>query len=75
MAAEIMSNSMAGHAANPSGNRLNHGHQRKAEQHRPSKAVTKLSPDLAIGSDAARVVVGSAGNEPRPQVFEESDRL
>ena len=64
MAAEIVCDAVACHAADPRADSLNDGHQRKAEQHGPSEAITELGADLTVGSDAARVVVGCTGYQP-----------
>src|SRR5438552_13265594 len=73
MTAEIAGDAAAGDAANPRGDGLDHGHQRKAEQHGPSKPVAELGADLAVGRDTAWIVVGRPGHQARSQPPEESD--
>src|SRR4029079_2694951 len=63
------------YAADPGGDRLDHGHQRKAEQHGPREPVAELGADLAIGRDAARIVVRSARHQSRPEAFQHCDGL
>src|SRR6266513_5407874 len=50
---------------------LDADHQRRREQHRPEQAVTELRAGLRIRGDAARVVVGGAGDQPRPELFQQ----
>ena len=73
--AEVVGDAVAGHAADPRADRLDHGHQRKAEQHGPGEAVAELGADLAVGGDAARIVVRRAGHQTRAQLLQKSDRL
>ena len=45
---------------------LDRGHQRIGQRHRPEHVEAELRARLGIGGDAARVVVGDAGDEARP---------
>ena len=57
MAAQVLRNADAGDAADARRDGLDHRHQREAEQHRPGEAIAELCADLAVGRDAAGVVV------------------
>ena len=70
VAAQILRDAVAGYAADPCADRLDGRHQRKAEQHRPAEAVAELRAHLAVGRDAARIVVGRAGDQTRSQTFQ-----
>jgi len=54
---------MPGDAADPRRNFLDRHHQRKAQQHGPADAVTKLRAGLAVGADPRRIVVGGTGDQ------------
>jgi hypothetical protein len=43
-APQIERDAVTAHAADPGGDRLDHRHQRKAEQHRPGQPVAELGP-------------------------------
>ena len=45
---------------------LDDGHERQAEQQAPRQAIAELSANLAVGADAAWIVVGRSGDEPGP---------
>ena len=75
MTAKILGDAVAGHAADPRGDLLDRGHQRKAEQHGPGEAIAELGADLAVGRDAARIVVGRAGDQAGPEALQEFGRL
>ena len=51
---------------------LNGRHQRIRNEHGPEEAVAKLSADLRISTDSARIVAGSAGHESRPEHSQQS---
>src|SRR5690349_9394711 len=53
-------------------NVLDDRHERKAEQQAPRQAITEFGADLAVCPDAARIVVGSAGDETRPELGQEA---
>ena len=75
MTAEVLGDAVAGHAADPRADRLDHGHQRKAEQHGPGEAIAELGPDLAVGGDTAWIVVCRPGHQTRSQALQEPVRL
>ncbi len=60
---QVTGNAGAGDAADLGCDLLDHRHQREAQHHRPGKAVAELCTDLAVGGDAARIVVGRAGDQ------------
>ena len=72
MAPQIVCDTVTRHAADPCADRLNSGHQRKTEQHGPSESVTELGADLAVCSNAARVVVRCAGHQRRSKIFKKT---
>src|SRR5882762_5815839 len=74
MTAKVFSDAVTRHATNPRTDRLDHGHQRKAEQHGPSKPVAELGAHLAVGRDAARIVVRRPGHQARSQALEEAEQ-
>src|SRR5262249_41367896 len=51
--------------------RLNAHHERKGEQRRPEYPVPNSDTDLCIRGDAAGIIVGGTGDEPRPEPFPE----
>ena len=53
--------------ANAGTDDLNSRHERQGQEHRPEQREAKLCTCLRISGDAARVVVGGAGHEPRPE--------
>src|SRR4051812_27910170 len=75
MTAEVSGDAVAGNAADPCTDRLDHSHKRKTEQHGPSQSVAELRPHLAVSGDAARIVVCGPGNQTWSQALQESDRL
>jgi hypothetical protein len=54
-----------GDAADPRGYFLNCRHQLISEKHGPADPETKLGTGLTIGTNAGRVVVGCASDQPR----------
>jgi hypothetical protein len=65
--AQIGGDALPRHAADPGADLLDGRHQRPGEQHDPARRITELGASLRVGSDAARVIVGSAGDQPRPE--------
>lgn len=49
---------------------LDHGEHRKGEEHGPGKTETELRTGLAVGGNAAGIVVGGSGDQPRPEKAE-----
>ncbi len=66
MAAQIAGDAEPGNAADARADLLDRRHQRIAEQQGPGEAVAELRADLGIGGDAARIVVGGAGDQAGP---------
>ena len=46
---------------------LDADHQRQRQEQRPDEREAELRAGLRIGRDAARIVVGRAGDQPRPE--------
>ena len=63
VAPEVLRDAAPGDAADAGGDGLRHRHQRIAEQQDPGELIAELRADLAVGRDAARIVVGGAGDE------------
>ena len=59
-------------AAEPCADLLRHGHQRVGERHQPQQGETHLCASLRVGGDPAGVVVGGAGDQPRPEDAEQA---
>src|SRR6202020_2163055 len=55
-------------AAKAGTDHLDADHQRIGEQHGPQHAVAELRTGLRIGGDTARIIIGGAGDEARPQL-------
>ena len=51
---------------------LDRDHQRPGQHHRPKQAEAELGAGLRIGRDAARIVVGGAGDEARAEALGEA---
>ena len=71
MRANVAGNPLPGGAAHARADLLDRRHQREAEQHHPAHCVAELSPGLGVGGDAARIVVGGAGDQPRAKAAEQ----
>ena len=63
----VRSQALSGHKADARREHLDADHQWRSEQQRPHQPETELRPRLRVGRDAARVVVGSAGDQARAQ--------
>jgi hypothetical protein len=63
MSADVACDPLAGDPADAGADLLDGGYQRKAEQHYPGHAIAKLGASLGVGRDAARIVVGGAGDQ------------
>jgi len=72
---QVLRDAASGGRANLRADRLDRGQQRVAEQHCPGQAIAELRADLAIGADAARIVVGRAGDETGTEHVEKSAAL
>ena len=62
--------SFAGDVAEARAHHLDADHQGIGEQHRPQHVVAELGAGLAVGRDAARIVIGSARDEARAQLLD-----
>ena len=69
--AQVAGDAVAGRPADPGADLLDRRHQRIGEQQRPADAEAELRAGLAIGGDAAGIVVGGAGDEAGPQRLED----
>ncbi len=67
MRADVAGDALAGHAADARADLLDRRHQREAEQHHPAHRVAELRAGLRVGGDAARIVVGGAGDQSRAE--------
>ncbi len=63
---DVGGKSFPGDPADARAHGLDRGHQREGQRHRPQHVEAELSARLGVGGDAARIVVGHAGDEPRP---------
>lgn len=72
MAAQVAGNSGTGNATDLGGDLLDDNHQRKTEDKSPCQAIAELGADLAVCADAARIVIGGAGDQPRSKPSEEA---
>jgi hypothetical protein len=68
MAADITGDADACHPADPRADLLYPGHERIRKKYCPEHRETKLSADLGVCCDTARVVVGSAGYDTRTEL-------
>ena len=75
MATEVLGDASPRDTADPRADRLDHRHEREAEQHGPGEPVAELGADLAVGCDAAWVVIRSAGHQAGSEALEEAGRL
>ena len=71
MRADIAGDALAGDAAHACADLLDRHHQREAEQHHPAHRVAELRAGLRVGGDAARIVVGGAGDQSRAEPAEQ----
>ena len=62
---DVGGESLPGNPADVRAHGLNRGHQREGQRHRPQHVEAELRARLGVGGDAAGVVVGHAGDEPR----------
>ena len=72
MAAQVLCDAGAGHPPDLRRHFLDDDHQRKGQHEGPGQGIAELCADLAMRTDAARIVVGRAGDKPRPQPAEEA---
>ena len=64
---DVGGQSLAGRPPDLRANDLDRRHQRVRERHRPEHVEAKLRPRLRVGGDAARVVIGYAGDKSRTE--------
>lgn len=69
---EVHRETFTGNSADSCAQPLHRRHEGVAEEHSPAEGVTKLCSDLAVGCDAAWVIVGRSGDEARTQCLEEA---
>ena len=67
---DVGGQSLAGDVPQARAHHLNAHHQRIGEQYRPEHVVAELGAGLAVGRDAARVVIGSARDEAWAQLLD-----
>jgi hypothetical protein len=60
---DVRRQALARGPADPRRKHLDADHQRPGEEQRPDQRETELRAGLRVGGDAARVVVGGAGDE------------
>ncbi len=58
---------LSSHPADLSAYQLNRDHERRCEKYGPKQAVTKLGTCLRIGSNARRIIIGSARHQSRAE--------
>ena len=63
---DVGGKSLAGDPADARAHGLDRGHQREGQRHRPQHVEAELRARLGVGGDAAWIVVGHAGDKPRP---------
>ena len=61
---DIGGESLAGDPSDLRAHRLDRGHQRVRQRHRPQHVEAELGARLGVGRNAAWIVVGRAGNKP-----------
>ena len=71
MRADVAGDALAGDPADARADLLDRRHQREAEQHHPAHRVAELRAGLRVGGDAARIVVGGAGDQSRAEPAEQ----
>ena len=73
--AHVVGQPLAGDAADQGADHLDRHHQREGEQQGPEQVEAELGAALAVGGDAAWIVVGGAGDQARPQLLEQGCRV
>ena len=73
--AHVAGQAMAGDAPDQGADHLDRHHQRKGQQHGPEQVEAELRARLAVGGDAAGIVVGRAGDQARSQLVEQRDAV
>lgn len=71
MTADVAGDAASGDATDLGRHLLDNEQQRKAEHEGPGQPVSELGPHLAVRADATGVVIGGAGDQPRPQPAQE----
>ena len=69
---DVGSQALAGRPTDPRREHLDADHQRRRQEQRPDEAEAELGAGLRVGRDAARVVVGGAGDETRAEPARET---
>jgi hypothetical protein len=75
VAADVRRETVAGHAAHTGAHHLDADHQRIGENNGPAKLVAELSTGLRVCRDAARIVVGRAGDQPGTEISPQFARI
>src|SRR5205807_3648586 len=70
MIANIPRDAVTGHATDARRHDLDADHQRRREQHAPQHAESELRTRLRVRRDAARIVIGRAGDETGAEAAE-----
>ena len=68
---DVRGKAFAGHPTDARADQLNSHHEREGEERRPQNRIADACPDLRIGGDAARIVIGGAGDQARTQASPE----
>jgi len=68
--AEVARDAVPGDAADARTDDLDADHQRRRQEHAPQHAEAELRTGLRVGRDAARVIVGRAGDESGAEPLE-----
>src|SRR6185295_1565927 len=71
MIADVRRQAVPGDAPDARADDLDADHQRRGEYHRPQQPVAELRAGLRVRGDAARIVVGGAGDEAGPEPLQE----
>ena len=73
--ADVGGQPLPGHPADPRRQHLDADHQRRGQEQRPDQREAELRARLRVGGDAARIVVGGAGDEAGPEPARQVLRL
>ncbi len=69
--AHIVGQAPPGDPADQGADHLDGDHQREGQHHGPEQVEAELGPGLAVGGDAAGIVVGGAGDQARAQPLQQ----
>jgi hypothetical protein len=72
MPPEVSGDSAPGDPSDLGGDELNDRQQRKGQREGPRKRVAEARADLAVRANAARIVVGGASDNARPEFRQEA---